>query len=165
MRARVRLAAMAAATTVLGGVALAAAAPPAAADYGPGSVYQVEISANPHGEGVWFWAALSASSAGAMSGTGDYQEADCIHLGGGHFVGGQALDAAAHYGGELRWSISDGTLTMSGIGAIGGIDPLTISVPLPSGGYGHGDTVTFADLFGAITGTFSGPGVEVQIAP
>lgn len=165
MRARARLAALAAATTVAAAVTLAAAVTPAAADYGAGSVYQVEISANPGGGGVWFWAALSPSSPGGTSGAGDYQEADCIHLGGGHFVGGQALDAAAHYGGELKWSVTGGTLTMWGIRAIGGIDPLTISVSLPASGYGHGNTVTFSDLFGAITGTFTGPGVQVQIAP
>jgi hypothetical protein len=148
----------------LTGGALAMTAGTASADYGPGAVYQVEISVNPQGFGEWFWAALYPTTS-ATSGTGDYQQTDCIHLGGGHFVGGEARDAAAHSAGDLSWSIANGVLTMTGIGAIGGIDPQTIQVPVPPGGYGHGNTVMLSDAFGAFTGTFTGRIAQVQLAP
>jgi len=138
---------------------LMATASTASADYGQGVVYQVEISVNPPGEGVWFWAELSPTTS-ATSGTGDYQETDCIHL--SRF--GQPLDGAAHFAGTLNWHIDgSGNLVMENIGAIGGADPLTITVP--SSSYGHSSTVTFADLFGAIDGTFTGSHVNVQLAP
>jgi hypothetical protein len=54
---------------------------------------------------------------------------------------------------------------MTGIGAIGGIDPLTIQVPVPPGGFGHGNTVTMSDAFHAFTGTYTGHIAQVQIAP
>lgn len=140
---------------------LAATAGTALADYGQGAAYQVEISVNPPGEGVWFWAELSPTTS-ATSGTGDYQETDCIHL--SRFAHGQALDASAHYAGTLNWYIdSSGNLVMENIGAIGGTDPLMITVPTSA--FGHSNTVTFSDLFRAISGTFSGSQVQVQLAP
>src|ERR1043166_1589699 len=52
----------------------------AAADYGSGAVYQVELSTNSagrHGGGVWLWIGLNAD------GTGDYAGSDCGHGGEG----------------------------------------------------------------------------------
>lgn len=138
---------------------LMATAGTASADYGQGAVYQVEISVNPPGEGVWLWAELSPTTS-TTSGTGDYQETDCIHL--SRF--GIPLDGASHYAGTLTWYIdSNGNLIMENIGAIGGQDPLTITVP--SSSYGHSNTVTFKDAFHEISGTYSGSHVSVQLAP
>jgi hypothetical protein len=102
------------------------------ADYGSGSQFQVEISSNPGGFGVWIWAELGPGQ------TSDYQETDCIHLGGGH-----ATDAAAHDAGELSgWSVSNGTLTMVGMKLIGGAALANISVPVGPNGYGKISSMT-----------------------
>jgi len=88
--------------------------------------YQVELSSNVPGQGFWMWAALSPG------GTGNYQETDCIHLGGGH-----ATDAAAHDAGDVSgWTATNGTLTLSGVDIIGGLETADISVTLPASGYG-----------------------------
>src|SRR5579859_1678052 len=90
------------------------------ADYGSGAQYQVEISSNPGGVGFWLWAELGPGQ------TSDYQETDCIHLGGGH-----ATDAAAHASGSLgSWSVSNGTLTMYGMKLIGGAAVANVSTPV-----------------------------------
>jgi hypothetical protein len=104
----------------------------ALADYGQGAVKQVEISANPPGFGFWLWAELSSDQ------TGDYQETDCIHLGGGH-----ENDAAAHDSGSVTgWSVSNGVLTMTGIKIIGGLAAATFSVPVGPSGFGHANSMT-----------------------
>jgi hypothetical protein len=105
------------ASVLVAGLVVARGAPPAFADYGPGAQYQVEISSNPGGFGFWLWAELGPGQ------TSDYQETDCIHLGGGH-----ATDAAAHDAGSLSgWSVSNGA---------------NISVPLGPDGYGQVTSMT-----------------------
>jgi len=136
----------------------------ARADYGPGAVYQVEISANAvPGPSFWFWAELDPGGA-----SGDYQMTDCIHVGRG------GPNAAAHASGEVEsWYVSGGMLTMTGVKIIGGAETATISVALPSSGmYGHSNevtvTVTSAIVpiipVGAVF-TFSGHEAQVQLAP
>ena len=137
----------------------------AAADYGSGAVYQVEISANAQpGPSFWFWAELDPGGAG-----GDYQMTDCIHVGRG------GPNAAAHSSGDVEsWSVGGGMLTMTGISIVGGANTATISVALPSSGmYGHSNyvqvTVTAAAPgaplpVGAVF-TFTGSKAQVQLAP
>lgn len=110
-----------------------ALAAPGPSGYGGGDTYQVEFSANTPSLGFWMWAALEPGP------TGNYQETDCIHLGGGNLT-----DAAAHDSGNLGWSVTDGTLTMTGVSIIGGLETATVSVPLsgPGAGYGPISTVT-----------------------
>jgi hypothetical protein len=135
----------------------------ARADYGSRAAYQVEISSNPPGFGFWIWAELDQDMAG-----GDYQETDCIHLGGGHIVNGQPRDAAAHDSGDVTgWSIdwNARTLTMHGVNIIGNAETVDITVPLPATGqYGHVNLVTLTYVSGApiISGTFP---AQVQLAP
>jgi hypothetical protein len=138
----------------------------ASADYGPGAVYQVEISANAlPGPSFWFWAELDPGGAG-----GDYQMADCIHVGRG------GPNAAAHSSGDVEsWSTGGGMLTMTGIDIVGGANTATISVALPSSGmYGHSNyvkvTVTAANVPGApfpagAEFIFTGSQAQVQLAP
>jgi hypothetical protein len=123
------------------GTALLLATPAVAATtsgsgYSAGAQYQVELSTNVPGEGFWIWAELGAN------GSGNYQETDCLHLGGGH-----ATDAAAHSAGDvLRWTVSQGTLTMNGVNIIGGLETVDIVVnftPGPSG-YGPASSITIA---------------------
>lgn len=114
------------------GVPAAFADPAASSGYGAGAQYQVELSSNVPGEGFWIWAALTPG------GTGNYQETDCIHLGGGH-----ATDAAAHDAGDVSdWSASNGMLTLTGVNIIGGLETVKISVPLPTSGYGSVSEMT-----------------------
>jgi hypothetical protein len=138
----------------------------ARADYGPGAVYQVEISANAQpGPSFWFWAELDPGGAG-----GDYQMTDCIHVGRG------GPNAAAHASGDVEsWSVGGGMLTMTGIDIVGGANTATISVALPDSGamYGHSNYVQVT-VTGAVPGaplpvgavfTFSGHSAQVQLAP
>jgi hypothetical protein len=138
--------------------ALLATASPAKADYGPGAVYQVEISSNPPGLGFWIWAELDPG----MS-SGDYQETDCIHLGSG------GPNGALHDSGSVSgWSIDSnaGTLTMYGVNIIGNAETVNVTVPLPAGGgqYGHSNSMTLTYVSGApiVFGTFP---AQVQLAP
>ena len=133
------------------------------AEYGPGAVYQVEISANASpGPSFWFWAELDPGGT-----SGDYQMTDCIHVGRG------GPNAAAHASGEVEsWSASGGTLTITGVQIIGGAETVTIKVPLPASGYGHTNAVTLT-VTSAIepifpvgyTFSFSGQRTQVQLAP
>jgi hypothetical protein len=136
----------------------------ARADYGPGAVYQVEISANAlPGPSFWFWAELDQGGA-----SGDYQMTDCIHVGRG------GPNAAAHASGDVEsWYVSGGRLVMTGVKIIGGAEKATISAALPSSGmYGHSNdvtvTVTSAIVpiipVGAVF-TFTGSRAQVQLAP
>src|SRR5258706_3534207 len=98
----------------------AAGAAPALADYGPGNIYQVEISSNlsgPQGGGAWLWLALSPNPGTSSSGTGDYAGSDC-----GHGFG------AASDKGEVTWTKASGTLTIQGVtlNGFGGL-PVTIT--------------------------------------
>jgi len=151
------LAAAACATLTLGGVA--GAATPALADYGPGNIYQVEISSNiggPQGGGIWLWLALSPNPGTTSSGTGDYAGADCGHG-----------DGAVADKGDVTWTKTGGTLTITGVTLIGlGGVPVTITVRSTYGHY-RTDIVsvfpTFSDPpFSLPTGVgFS----QVQVAP
>lgn len=113
-------------------IGLSLNAAPALADYGAGATYQVEVSANPGDFGFWLWAELSPDN------TGDYQEADCIHLGGGH-----ATDAAVHDSGSVTgWTVANGHLTMTGVKIIGGLETATFSIPVSQAVLGHYSSVT-----------------------
>jgi hypothetical protein len=101
----------------------AAFAATASADYGQGTIYNIELSANaggPQGGGVWLWIALN------KDGTGDYAGSDCGHGGGG----------AASDKGDVTWSSTGGTLTISGVvlNGLGGF-PTVIGVPAAFGHY------------------------------
>src|SRR2546429_401073 len=116
----------------------------ARADYGPGAMYQVEISANAQpGPSFWFWAELDPGNT-----SGDYQMTDCIHVGRG------GPNAAAHASGEVQsWSVGGGMLTMTGISIVGGANTATISVALPSSGtYGHSNYVKVTVILGVPAG-------------
>jgi hypothetical protein len=130
----------------------------ARAGYGSPTAYQVEISANPSGEGLWFWASLDQGGGG-----GDYQETDCVHIPG--------LHAAAHDAGEVHdWWIDtvNNTLHIDGVLLVGGAETANLVVPLPAGGgFGH--------VMGSIEVDFAGVGIpiitgtmdraQIQIAP
>src|SRR5438874_6358271 len=149
---------------VTGALTAAAFAATASAEYGPGAVYQVEISANAQpGPSFWFWAELDPGGA-----SGDYQMTDCIHAGRG------GPNAAAHASGEVEsWYVSGGMLTMTGVKIIGGAETATISVALPSSGmYGHSNEVTVTVTSAVVpiipvgtVFTFSGHEAQVQLAP
>src|SRR6266487_4183941 len=113
------------AALMLGAAVFLGTAASARAEYGPGAVYQVEISANSvPGPSFWFWAELDPGNT-----SGDYQMTDCIHVGRG------GPNAAAHSSGEVQsWSVGGGMLTMTGISIVGGANTATISVALPSSG-------------------------------
>src|SRR5438874_9641849 len=114
---------------VTGALTAAAFAATASAEYGPGAVYQVEISANAlPGPSFWFWAELDPGGT-----SGDYQMTDCIHVGRG------GPNAAAHASGSVEsWSVGGGMLTMTGVKIIGGEETATISPALPSSGARYG---------------------------
>jgi hypothetical protein len=124
------------------------------ADYGSKAVYQVEISSNPPGSGVWLWAELDPGGA-----SGDYQETDCIHLPKLGLVG------ALHDSGSVSgWDISNGQLNIRGVLVVGGAETVDISIPLPAGGYGHASTIFVTPVLGPpiISGAFP---AQVQLAP
>jgi hypothetical protein len=137
-----------------------AAAGPASADYGRGAVYQVEISANNvggvPGDGAWIWIALNED------GTGDYTMADCVHT--GSLLGHPGLNAAAHSRGDVTWTDDGTNLTIVGVGAIGGLVPVTIVVPDV---YGHYVLDSASTILVPPNPIFEGFGgwAQVQIAP
>jgi hypothetical protein len=129
------------------------------ADYGSSALYQVEISANTREVGFWLWAELSPGP------TGDYEETDCIHLG-----GGVANDGGIHDSGELTgWSISHGVLTMTGMKIIGGAETATITIPVGPGVIGHASTATITVTSAVVpilpVGTVLTLPAQVQVAP
>jgi len=129
------------------------------ADYGASAVYQVEISANTKENGFWLWAELSPGP------TGDYEETDCIHLG-----GGAGVDGGIHDSGELSgWSIRNGVLTMTGMKIIGGAETATITVPVGPNVIGHYTTVTITVTSAVVpiipVGTVLTLPAQVQVAP
>lgn len=141
-------------TSMLGAAVFFGMASSARADYGQGAQYQVEISTNPPGFGLWYWAELDPGGT-----SGDYQNTDCIHLGRG------GPNGAAHTSGSVSgWEINGNVLTMHGVQVVGGVETVDISVPVPSGGYGHSHSVTFTPVNGPplIAGTFP---AQVQLAP
>jgi hypothetical protein len=136
---------------------LAATAGAASADYGPGALYQVEITANesgPAGGGIWLWIELTPSAGTTSSGTGDYRGSDCGH----------GFGAARNYG-DVTWSSSNGWLTITGVAlnGLGGI-PVTITVPSTYGHYSYA-TNAFASIFTGLPPFITGGRAQVQIAP
>lgn len=157
MRRLRRMLAVLAAIAALAAGLFVAAAVPASADYGPGALYQVEISANNvggvPGDGVWLWIALYPDH------TGDYAGSDCIHT--GSLLGHPGLNGAGNQRGDVTWTDSGGMLTITGVSLVGGMFPVSITVP---DGYGHytlaSDDVITGFALGSIGGT-----AQVQIAP
>jgi hypothetical protein len=133
---------------------LLATAATARADYGSKAVYQVEISANPPGSGIWLWAELDPGGA-----SGDYQETDCIHTGHG------GPNGALHDSGSVSaWDTSGGQLNIHGVLMLGGLETVDISIPIPAGGYGHVTTMVITPTAGLpiISGPFP---AQIQLAP
>jgi hypothetical protein len=134
----------------LAGPAALAVAPNALADYGTGAQYQIEISDNAPGgvpgNGAWLWIELA-------NGTGDYAGAICIH------TGSAGLDGAESDTGDVTWSDTGGTLTITGISLIHHTVPVTLTVPDTYGHYTEpSSTVMTPNLI--VGGT-----AEVQVAP
>jgi hypothetical protein len=128
------------------------AATPAAADYGQGAQYQIEISANLpgfNGGGVWIWTELSTD------GTGQYQGADCGH---------GAQPGAVPDGGTETWSVNSGVITIKGVvlNGLGGF-PTTITVSATNGHYsfsGTDEVLTLPSFIPPEAGF-----TQVQVAP
>jgi hypothetical protein len=148
-----RLAVFAAVCTA---IAAGVLAPAARSDYGRGALYQVEISANDvggvPGDGAWVWISLNRNY------TGDYTMADCIH------TGSAGLNAAAHSAGDVTWSDDGTNLWIIGVGAIGGLVPVTIKVPDT---YGHYVKPTDSIILVPPNPIFPGFGgtAQLQVAP
>jgi hypothetical protein len=151
---------------LLSGVAavalFAGTAAPALADYGPGTQFQVTISANNvQGGNFWFWAALGPGQ------ESDYTNTDCIHLTAGGNPG--APVGAAHTSGSLAgWSDSNGTIEMDGVSIVGGAATANYFISDAS----HSNSFTIivtsetAPFFPLNTPiTWSGKGVQVQVSP
>ncbi|MFF1881986.1 hypothetical protein ACFVVC_11030 [Pseudarthrobacter sp. NPDC058196] len=137
-----------AASAAMVGGGLGVAAPASA--YGNTAVYQIELSANVSGHnggGVWLWIELD------QNGTGDYKGSDCGHAGQG----------AAPDSGDVTWTDTGGTLTITGVklNGLGGF-PTTITVPDT---YGHytGTIGSYLTLPGFIP-PFIG-NTQLQVAP
>jgi hypothetical protein len=142
-------------TGAVAAVFLVVGAGPAAADYGPGALYQVEISANNvggvPGDGVWLWIALYPD------GTGDYAGSDCIHTGS---LGGPP-NHGYHERGDVSWTDSGGNLIITGVALVGGVFPVTITVP---DSYQHSVLPSDSVITGFALGTIGG-WAQVQVAP
>jgi hypothetical protein len=135
------------------------------ADYGKTAVYQIEISDNcvgpgscipgvVKGFGIWFWAELDAD------GGGDYQSADCGHVGPGNTPG---ATGAAHNSGDVQWWFSNGgsTITIAGSEIFGNTVPITIVIPAQFGHY----VMPTAQVI-TVTGFPPLPGTaQIQVAP
>jgi hypothetical protein len=154
------VAVLAGATTI---ALLAGAASTARADYGPGTQFQVEISANNvHGGNFWFWAALGPGQ------ESDYQNTDCIHssAGGNPHTG---PNGAAHTSGTLSsWSDSNGTIEMDGVSIVGGL--ATANYYISDRGHSNTFTLIVTSELAPVLPlgvplTWSGSGVQVQVAP
>jgi hypothetical protein len=132
----------------------------ASADYGPGTLHQVEISANNlHGASFWFWAALGPGQ------ESDYQNTDCIHTAAGGNPGGP--NAAAHSAGELSaWSEHDGMIEMDGVSLIGGEATANFFI-LNQTHSSWFEVVVTSDPLGLLPPVliFSGRGTQVTVAP
>jgi hypothetical protein len=141
---------------------LAGSTATARADYGPGTQFQVEISANNvQGGNFWFWAALGPGQ------ESDYQNTDCIHSSaGGNPHSGP--NGAAHTSGELSsWSDSGGTIEMDGVQIVGGLETANFYISDAP----HSNTFTIVATGGVpvlpigVPLIWSGRGVQVQVAP
>ena len=121
--------------------------------YGPGAVYEIELSANISGKqggGVWLWIALYPD------GTGDYSGADCGH--GGEGAASDKGDVTWHYSGTNNQSVVINGVMLNGLGGF----PTTITVP---SAYGHytGTVGTYLTLPGFIPGFLGN--TQLQVAP
>jgi hypothetical protein len=145
------------ATSVLAVGLLVAMTGTASADYGRGAQFQVTISANNvggvPGDGVWAWIALYPG------GTGDYTAADCIHT--GSLLGHPGLNGAGHERGDVTWTDSGGKLIIAGVALVGGMFPVTITVPDT---YGHSVLPSDSVITGFALGPIGG-WAQVQVAP
>ncbi len=159
-----RLARVAAACATLSATAgiMALTQGTASASYGPGTMYQVEISANVNnlgtaggqtngsGGGFWFWAALTPSAPGATTGTVDYQESDCVH----NFA---VPNGDSHNSGTTTYTDSQGWLTIYSVGT--GLGAQDITIPDTYGHYGAGQ-VNLGTLL-----TLFLTNIQAQVAP
>lgn len=134
----------------------------ASAAYGPGTQYQVEISANTLQYGsFWYWAALGPNTAS------DYENTDCIHTAAGGNPGG--LNTAAHTSGSLTsWTDSNGMLEMDGVKIVGGA--ATADFSISDAPHSHWLSVYIESAAPGLpfsagdTLQFSGPQTQVQVA-
>jgi len=121
-------------------------------DYGPGALYEVELSANVKGRdggGVWLWIGLYPD------GTGDYAGSDCGH---GEGATSDKGDVTWSYTGANNESVTINGVMLNGLGGF----PTTITVPSK---YGHytGTIGTYLTLPGFIP-PFVGTS-QLQVAP
>jgi hypothetical protein len=147
-----------AATAAIAGGAVSSAK----ADYGPGTQYQVEISANSvQGGSFWFWGALGPGQ------ESDYQNTDCIHSSaGGNPHSGP--NGAAHTSGSLiGWSEHDGLIEMDGVSIIGGLATANFFIldQPHSSWFQIQVTSDPFHILPASTLTWQGGGTQVQVAP
>jgi hypothetical protein len=143
----------------------AGAAGTARADYGTGTQFQVEISANNvQGGNFWFWAALGPGQ------ESDYQNTDCIHTtAGGNPPSSGGQVGAAHTSGSLAgWSDSNGIIEMDGVSIIGGAATANFFISDAP----HSNSFTIVVTWEALPFlplnvplTWSGKGTQVQVAP
>jgi hypothetical protein len=150
------LAGFAAAGALATALLVAGAGTALADNYGPGAQFQVTISANNvgsvPGDGVWAWIALYPG------GTGDYTAADCIHTG--------SLGGPPNHGfneqGDVTWTDDgNGHLTINGVALVGGVFPVTITVP---DSFGHSVLPSDSVITGFALGTIGGT-AQVQVSP
>jgi hypothetical protein len=122
----------AAVLAAMAAVIAALALPGSAAAYGPGTMYQVELSANaggPTGGGVWLWLALNPDY------TVDYAGSDCGHGQGASSDRGDATWKYVNGGSQIE---IDGVL-LNGLPtnpSIGDFSPFQTTITIPSA-YGH----------------------------
>jgi hypothetical protein len=149
---RHRFFALAALTAAMACIA-AVAAPSSRADYGAGTLYNIEFSANNvgvvqgTGKGLWLWIALDSN------GGGDFTGAGCKHNGSG------GADGATPQSGDVTWTDNGTTLSVNLVLVVGGVPkPFTITVPDSLGHYtGPTDSYLSPDPFGGNT--------ELTVAP
>lgn len=91
--------------------------------------------------------------------TGDYTAADCIHT--GSLLGHPGLNGAGHERGDVTWTDSGGTLTITGVALVGGVFPVTIKVP---DAYDHYTLLSDDVITGFALGPIGG-WAQVQVAP
>ena len=104
-------------------------------NYGPGAVYQVELSANasgPQGGGLWLWIGLYPNQ------EGDYAGSDCGH---GEGATSDKGDVSWQYTGANNDSVEINGVTLNGLGGF----PTTITVLARYGHY-SGTIGTFLTL-------------------
>ena len=99
------------------------------------------------GNGAWLWIELNAN------GTGDYTGAICIYAGSG------GLNGAESDTGDVTWSDTAGTLTITGITVIHHTVPLTITVPDSHGHYTEPSASVMAPNL------ITGGTAQIQVAP